>query len=131
MAKVWAVRGAITIHEDTPEEVLGATRELLQVLLGSNKISHDDLISIIFTVTPDIHSEFPAAAARQLGLTDTPLTCAQEIAKEGALPLCIRVLVHFYTDLAKHELTPVYLREAVRLRPDLAGAERQGDGSLV
>jgi chorismate mutase len=121
MVRIWAVRGATTIPEDTPEAVLTATRELLQIVLKANQIQYDDLVSIIFTVTPDIHSEFPAVAARQLGITDTPLTCAQEIAKLGALPLCIRVLLHFYTTLDKHELHPVYLREAVRLRPDLAG----------
>jgi chorismate mutase len=120
MDKIWAVRGAITIPEDTPEAVLAATRELLQALLEANEMISDNLVSILFTVTPDIHSEFPAVAARQLGLTDTPLTCAQEIAKDGALPLCIRVLIHFYTSLAKNELKPVYLREAMRLRPDLA-----------
>jgi chorismate mutase len=119
MDRIWAVRGAITIPEDTPEAVLTATRELLQVVLEVNQIQNDNLVSIIFTVTPDIHSEFPAVAARQLGITDTPLTCAQEIAKPGALPLCIRVLLYFYTSMAKNELKPVYLREAVRLRPDL------------
>jgi chorismate mutase len=119
MNKVWAVRGAITICEDIPEEVLQATRELLQALFEANRIKNDDLVSIIFTVTSDIKSEFPAVAARQLGITDTPLTCAQEIAKDGALPLCIRVLIHFYTLLAKQEIKPVYLRDAVRLRPDL------------
>jgi chorismate mutase len=123
MAKIWAVRGAITIGEDTPAEILAATRELLQAVLVANHIQNDDLVSIIFTVTPDIRSEFPAVAARQLGLTDTPLTCAQEIAKDGALPLCIRVLIHFYTSMAKAEIKPVYLREAIRLRPDLVKGE--------
>ncbi|MGD8400341.1 MAG: chorismate mutase [Bacillota bacterium] len=123
MTKIWAVRGAITIGEDTPAEILAATRELLQAVLVANHIQNDDLVSIIFTVTPDIRSEFPAVAARQLGLTDTPLTCAQEIAKDGALPLCIRVLIHFYTSMAKAEIKPVYLREAIRLRPDLGKGE--------
>jgi chorismate mutase len=119
MDRIWAVRGATTIPEDTPEAVLTATRELLRAVLEANQIQDDDLVSILFTVTPDIHSEFPAVAARQLGLTNTPLTCAQEIAKDGALPLCIRVLIYFYTSLAKNELKPIYLRGAVRLRPDL------------
>ena len=120
MDKLRALRGAITIPEDTADEVIAATRELLQELMTQNNITSDDLVSLIFTVTPDIKSEFPAVAARQLGLVDTPLMCAQEIAKTGALPLCIRVLIHFYTPLSKSELKPVYLREAVRLRPDLA-----------
>jgi chorismate mutase len=123
MAKIWAVRGAITIAKDTSEEVLTATRELMEALFAANQIQAEQIVSIIFTVTPDIHSEFPAVAARQLGLTDTPLTCAQEIAKAGALPLCIRVLIYFYTSLAKSELQPVYRREAVKLRPDLIREE--------
>jgi chorismate mutase len=121
MDKIWAVRGAITIPEDHSDAVLAATRELLQAIFAANQIKNDDLVSIIFTVTADIRSEFPAVAARQLGITDTPLTCAREIDKDGALPLCVRVLIHFYTSLAKHEIKPVYLREAARLRPDLAG----------
>lgn len=120
MDKVRALRGAITISSDTAAEVMQATLELLQEIMAQNRIQNEDLVSIIFTVTPDIRSEFPAVAARQLGLVDTPLMCAQEIAKTGALPLCIRVLIHFYTSLAKSELKAVYLREAIRLRPDLA-----------
>ncbi|HYH03527.1 MAG TPA: chorismate mutase [Bacillota bacterium] len=119
MDKLRALRGAITIPVDMADEVITATRELLQEILAQNNITHDDLVSLFFTVTPDIQSEFPAVAARQLGLVDTPLMCAQEIPKAGALPLCIRVLIHFYTPLSKSEIKPVYLREAVRLRPDL------------
>jgi len=119
MERIWAVRGATTIEEDQPEAVLTATRELLTVLFEKNRISPEQIVSVIFTTTPDISSEFPAVAARQLGLSDTPLMCATEIAKQGALPLCIRVLIHFYTTLAKHEIVPVYLHEAVKLRPDL------------
>jgi chorismate mutase len=117
--RIWALRGAITIPQDTREDVLQATRELLEMLFKRNDITADNIVSIIFTVTPDISSEFPAVAARQLGLTDTPLMCTQEIPKAGALPLCIRILIHFYTRLSKSELEPVYLREAVALRPDL------------
>lgn len=119
MERMWAVRGATTVEEDRPEAVLTATRELLTVLFEKNRICPDQIVSVIFTTTPDISSEFPAVAARQLGLTDTPLMCAAEIPKQGALPLCIRVMIHFYTSLAKHELVPVYLHEAVKLRPDL------------
>jgi chorismate mutase len=121
MDRLWAVRGAITISRDQPEEVVNATIELLQEIFRANGIKNETVVSIIFTVTPDIQSEFPAVGARRLGLTDTPLTCAQEIPKQGALPLCIRVLIHFYTALTKQEIKPVYLREAVKLRPDLAG----------
>jgi chorismate mutase len=119
MMNIRAVRGAITIPEDTPPIVLDATQELLEELFKQNQIIPDNLVSIIFTVTPDIKSEFPAAAARLLGLTSTPLMCAQEIHKPGSLPLCIRVMIHFYTNLLKKEIKPVYLKDAVKLRPDL------------
>lgn len=118
--KLWAIRGAITVPEDTPGAVKEATGLLLQELIRLNSIGGGEIVSIIFTATEDIRSEFPAVAARELGLNDTPLICAREIPKPGALPLCIRVLIHFYTPLAKEELKPVYLREAVKLRPDLA-----------
>lgn len=98
---------------------MAASEELLQELIRLNRMKTDDIVSIIFTVTPDIKSEFPAKAARKLGLTDIPLMCAQEIPKKGALPLCIRVLMHFYTELPKADVQPVYLGEAIKLRPDL------------
>jgi chorismate mutase len=116
---IWAVRGAITIPEDTPEEIITATKELLNEVLKANQIEPEKIISIIFTVTSDISSEFPAVAARQLGLGSTPLMCALEIPKPGSLPLCIRLLMHFYTTLSKFEIKGVYLRDAVKLRPDL------------
>lgn len=119
MERIWAVRGATTILRDTREEVLKATRELLEELFLKNGILAEHIVSIIFTVTPDIESEFPAVAARELGLTNTPLICTREIPKKGALALCIRVLLHFYTPLSKDQIKPVYLHEAVRLRPDL------------
>lgn len=121
MEKIWAVRGATSVKNDTPAEILQATEELLITIFRENGIRREDTVSIIFTVTPDITSEFPAVAARKIGLTDTPLICAQEIAKPGSLPLCIRVLVHFYTKLKKTAIKPVYLREARSLRPDLTG----------
>ncbi len=117
--KLWAVRGATTVESDTPEQILTATRELLSELLVQNRIEPEAIVSIIFTATPDLNSEFPAVAARQLGLNNTPLLCMQEIAKSGALPRCLRILIHFYTELNKDQLCPVYLHEAVKLRPDL------------
>jgi chorismate mutase len=117
--RIWAARGATTIEEDSPTAVAVGTKELLVELFRQNRIQPDDIVSIIFTVTPDICSQFPAVAARELGLDHTPLMCAQEIPKPGALPHCIRLLVHFYTDLAKNELQPVYLHDAIKLRPDL------------
>mgnify|MGYP000940651545 CR=1 FL=1 len=117
--RIWAVRGAITISEDTPEEVTAATKELLNEVIKANQIEAEKIVSIIFTVTSDISSEFPAVAPRQLGLDSTPLMCALEIPKPGSLPLCIRLLIHFYTSLPKTEIKAVYLRDAVKLRPDL------------
>jgi chorismate mutase len=117
--RLWAVRGAITITEDTQQQVIEASRSLLRELLQCNQINPADIVSVIFTVTPDICSEFPAAAARSLGLTEVPLMCAQEIAKPGAMAFCIRVLIHFYTELEKEAIQPVYLGEAIKLRPDL------------
>lgn len=118
--RIWAVRGAITIPEDTPEEITAATKELLNAIIKVNRIEPEKIVSIIFTVTSDISSEFPAVAARQMGLDSTPLMCALEIPKPGSLPLCIRLLMHFYTTLSKSEIRAVYLRDAVKLRPDLS-----------
>ncbi len=117
--QVWAVRGAITILKDTPDEVTAATKELLTEVIKENRIEPEKIVSIVFTVTPDISSEFPAVAARQLGLDSTPLMCAQEIPKPGSLPLCIRLLIHFHTTLSKSEIKAIYLKDAVKLRPDL------------
>lgn len=117
--RIWAVRGAITIPEDTPAEVTAATKELLNTIIKVNRIEPEKIVSIIFTVTSDISSEFPAVAARQMGLDSTPLMCALEIPKPGSLPLCIRLLMHFHTTLSKSEIRAVYLRDAVKLRPDL------------
>ncbi|HBF36546.1 MAG TPA: chorismate mutase [Firmicutes bacterium] len=118
-----AVRGAITISKDDPDEIISASEEMLTKIMDLNRIKPQDMVSIIFTVTPDIISEFPAVAARKIGLVDTPLMCAQEIPKSGALPLCIRALLYFYTDLQKSEVRAVYLREAVKLRLDLTTQE--------
>jgi chorismate mutase len=114
-----AVRGAITIPKDDPAAIVSATEEMLLKLMELNQIEPQNIVSIFFTTTPDIVSEFPAVAARKIGLVDTPLMCAGEIPKPGALPLCIRALLYFYTDLQKTEVKPVYLGEAVNLRPDL------------
>jgi chorismate mutase len=119
MTKLWAVRGATTIIKDDPSMIINATEELMLKLLALNRIQPADIVSIIFTVTHDINSEFPAVAARKIGLTDTPLICTQEIPKPGSLPLCIRLLMHFYTDLQKSEIKPLYLHQAINLRPDL------------
>jgi len=119
---VRAARGAIVVPEDVPERLHATTARLLEVLLERNGVAHDDLISILFTVTDDLRSAFPAEAARQMGMGDIPLLCAREIPVEGAMPSVVRVLMHFHTDLALRDVTHVYLDGAERLRDDLDAA---------
>ena len=119
MSRVRGLRGATTVAEDSAEEVMKATAELLEVMMERNDVSRDDLITIIFTATPDITSEFPAAAARSIGISDIPLLCAREIDVKGAIPRVIRVLMHIYTAKANDALRHVYLRDARPLRTDL------------
>ena len=117
-----AVRGAITVAEDTPDEVVSATRLVLEDMIARNGLSPDDMVSLIFTATSDVTSQFPAVAAREMGLTGVPLLCATEIPVPGSLPLCVRVMLHAYMP----EDAPVahsYLREAVRLRDDLVDGD--------
>ncbi len=115
---VRAIRGATSVSEDSKEAILASTSELLTEVLGRNALATDDLISIIFTVTPDLRAEFPAVAAREAGLTSIPLLCASEIPVPGALGMCIRVMLHCYMPRDR-EIHHVYLREARSLRPDL------------
>lgn len=120
MKSVRAFRGATQLATDTKTEMREAVVELLQEILSSNAITHDDLISILFTATPDLTSDFPAVGVRELGLVDLPLICAQEIDVKGSLPRTIRLLVHANSALARSEITHKYLRGAAVLRPDLA-----------
>lgn len=117
--RVRALRGAITVEADEPALITGATSELLAAMLERNGATTDDLISLVFTSTPDLTSEFPAAAARGMGISEVPLLCAQEIAVPGSMPRCIRVLIHLYTDRDYASLRHVYLRGARALRTDL------------
>jgi len=119
MKSVRAFRGATQLALDTKVEMREAVVELLAEILSANSISHDDLISILFTATPDLQSDFPAAGVRELGLTDLPLICAQELDVAGALPRTIRLLVHANSSLSRSEVTHKYLRGAQVLRPDL------------
>lgn len=118
--KMRAVRGATTVERDDGALVVSATRELLAALIERNAIADDQVISAIFTVTPDITSEFPARAARELGWVDVPLLCAMEIPTARGLTRCIRVLLHIETELPRSALRHVYLRDAKELRPDLS-----------
>jgi chorismate mutase len=114
-----ALRGATTVDEDTPEQITERCVALLAELFDRNDIDHDDVVSVLFTATDDIHSMFPATAARKSGLGDVPLICARELDIVGATPRCIRVLLHLTTERSRSELHHVYLEGAVGLRDDL------------
>ncbi len=116
---VRAVRGAIQIDADDRELILAGASELVAAVLARNGIRPDQLISIIFTATPDLTAEFPAYAARLLGLTDVPLLCTTEIAVSGALPRVLRLLAHVESELNRGQIRHVYLRGAAALRTDL------------
>lgn len=117
---VRGIRGATDASHDQAEEVLAATQELLEaILLANPALKPADLASVLFTVTDDLQSVYPAQAARQIGWRDVPLMCAREIPVPGGLPRCIRVLLHWNTDLAQADVRHVYLRGAASLRPDL------------
>src|SRR5512147_1320802 len=118
------IRGATTVGADEPELILQATRELLEAILEENVgLQTEDVASAVFTVTDDLNSTFPAQGARQMGWGLVPMMCAREIPVPGSLPRVIRVLVHWNTDLPQNQITHVYLREAVKLRPDLVAAQ--------
>jgi len=118
------IRGATTVEADQPDLILSATRELLEAVLEANPgMCPEEVASAIFTVTDDLYSTFPAQAARQMGWSLVPMICAREIPVPGSLPRTIRVLVHWNTERAQNEITHVYLREAVKLRPDLVAAQ--------
>ena len=115
------LRGATTLDSDTRDEVMARTSEMLQVMLERNGLTSSDIVSLLFTATDDIRSEFPAAAVRAAGISDVPMVCARELAIEGGsgIPLCIRVLAHVYTDRPRAELRHAYLHDARQLRSDL------------
>jgi chorismate mutase len=117
---VRAIRGATQLEVDDRDHLLASVDELIREILTQNQLGTDDLISMLFTATPDLHSEFPALAARQLGIGDVPLLCTQELDIAGAMPRVIRVMLHVETDLTKAEVRHVYLRGATALRRDLA-----------
>jgi chorismate mutase len=120
--RVRAARGAIVVVEDAAEPVLAATERLLDAMLDRNAVSTEDLISVLFTVTDDLRSVFPAEAARRMGLGAVPLMCAREIPVDGSMPMVVRVLMHFHSDLALTDVVPVYLDGAEALRDDLAAS---------
>jgi chorismate mutase len=113
------VRGATQLDADIREHMLERVAEMVTDVMEANDLDVDDFISVIFTATPDLVSEFPAYAARRLGFGDVPLICARELAVEGAMPRVVRMLAHVETDLSKQDITHVYLHGAAALRSDL------------
>jgi chorismate mutase len=116
---VRAVRGATQLDRDTREHMLDRVAELVTDVMEANGLDVDDFISIIFTATSDLVSEFPAYAARQLGFSDVPLVCARELEIEGSMPRVVRLMAHVETDLPRADITHVYLHGAANLRRDL------------
>lgn len=117
---VRGLRGAINCSENSAESILQATEELLRELIRANDLTDfDEVVSAIFTTTPDLNAAFPAEAARVLGMDHVPLLCATEIDVPGGMPRCIRILLHVNTDKSAREMVHVYLRDARRLRPDM------------
>lgn len=117
---VRAIRGAIQLDVDEREHLLRSTAELVTKVLHVNQVSTSDIISIWFTATPDVTSEFPALAARELGLGDVPLMCSVEMNVLGSMPRVIRLMMHVDTSMERGQIQHVYLRGAAALRSDLA-----------
>ena len=113
-----AARGAIRVPSSDGEAMLGSTERLLSSMLQRNEIEPEELVSIMFTATQDLHAAFPAEAARRMGLGRVPLMCAQEISVEGSMPSVVRILVHFHSDRTLGEVVHVYLDGAESLRDD-------------
>ena len=117
---VRAIRGAIQVDANTVEEIHAGVKQLLAEIMAANDLSASDVISVIFTATPDLNADFPAAAAREIGFGAVPLICASEINVPGALPGVIRVMLHCNTRAKNDEISHIYLKGAVALRRDLA-----------
>lgn len=117
--RVRALRGATTVDEDTVDQVTARTQALLEAMVQRNGVEHEDIISVLFTATDDVHSMFPAMAAREIGFGDVPLLCARELAITGAQARCIRVMMHVETERPRSDLHHVYLEGARGLRDDL------------
>ncbi len=116
-----ALRGATTVDRDEEDHVHERIVTLLHEMCEQNGVAHDDIVSILFTATDDLHATFPATGARKAGFGDVPLICARELDVDGGTPRCLRVLMHLTTDRSRDELHHVYLEGAVSLRDDLPG----------
>lgn len=117
--RIKAIRGAITVEKNTRQEILDNTKRLLSAIIDKNSLRYEDIVSVIFTATKDLDAVYPAVAAREMGMTQVPLMCCQEMYVEDSLEKCIRVLIHAYLD---DDRVPhhVYLEKAINLRPDIA-----------
>jgi chorismate mutase len=120
--RLWAVRGATQPDENTADAILDATEELMRALLERNNLQPERIVSCIFTCTDDLDADFPAVAARRLGLDAVPLLCAREIQVPGAMERIIRVMVHYYAP-SDHEPAHAYMGAAKALRSDLHSAQ--------
>lgn len=120
--RLFALRGAITVEDNDAEQILSATDELMRELMSRNALTAEAMVSCLFTNTDDLDAQFPAVAARRMGLSRVPLMCAREVPVPGSLPLVIRVMVHYYAP-EDHEPSHVYLRGARVLRTDLESAQ--------
>jgi chorismate mutase len=116
---VRAVRGATQLERDEREHLLERVAEMVLDVMSANRLEVDDFISVVFTATSDLVSEFPAYAARRLGFTEVPLLCARELEIDGSMPRVVRMLAHVETDLPRSDITHVYLHGAASLRRDL------------
>lgn len=121
MMVVRGIRGAISVTKNSPEEIKGATKELINEILGKNQILPDDIASAFFSVTKGIDAEFPAKAAREIGWVTVPMMCTTEMDVPGSIQGIIRLMLHVNTDKTQQEIVHVYLKEAQNLRPDLVG----------
>jgi chorismate mutase len=120
--RLWALRGAAQVERNEEEAIVDATEELMRELMRRNDLAPERIVSCVFTVTDDLNAEFPAVAARRLGLDSVPLLCAREVGVPGAMERVIRVLVHYYA-VSDHEPTHTYLGETQNLRSDLDAAQ--------
>ncbi|HUD38872.1 MAG TPA: chorismate mutase [Streptosporangiaceae bacterium] len=118
--KVRAIRGAVQVDADDRQAILEGTTELVMAVMSRNGLTTDDVISVIFSATPDLSAEFPALAARKLGFGEVPLLCCTEIAVPSAMPRVVRLMMHVETELSRAAIQHVYLRGAAALRLDIA-----------
>ena len=124
---VRAIRGAITVENNDREEILQAAGELLDDIIKANNLKTEDMVSMIFTLTPDLNAVFPAVAARLAGITNVPLMCMNEVPVPGALPKCVRLLITVNSDKSLDEICHIYKREAVKLRPDIVNKNMENN----